>query len=153
MRSALFAGHRFAGRVAGPLLLGVAVLSVAACAGASSSSGSTLSPTAAALASVPVVTIPPMPRAMSMTDPRVGLRAGMTNAGVAAHNMVLVSHSSKSAQLDGDDFDVERTRRVVASMHGVGYLLRCRCAQLRLRRVCARARTVVANQRGLRRPR
>ena len=102
MRSALFAGHRFAGRVAGPLFLGIAVLSAAACAGASSSSGSTLSPTAAALASVPVVTIPPMPRAMSMTDPRVGLRAGMTNAGVAAHNMVLVSHSSKSAQLDGD---------------------------------------------------
>jgi hypothetical protein len=43
-----------------------------------------------------------MPTAASTTDPRVGLRAGMTDAGVAASNIRLVSHSAKSSMLDGE---------------------------------------------------
>ena len=48
------------------------------------------------------VALPPMATAASTTDPRVGLKAGMTDAGVAASNMVLVGHGAKSSMLDGE---------------------------------------------------
>jgi hypothetical protein len=35
----------------------------------------------------------------STTDPRVGLKAGLTNAGEASKNMVLISHSAKAESL------------------------------------------------------
>ena len=46
--------------------------------------------------------LPPMATAASTTDPRVGLRGGFTDAGVAASNMRLVSHVAKSPRLEGE---------------------------------------------------
>jgi hypothetical protein len=46
--------------------------------------------------------LPPMATAASTTDPRAGLRAGISDAGVAASNMRLVSHSAKPSMLDGE---------------------------------------------------
>jgi hypothetical protein len=48
------------------------------------------------------VTLPPMATAASTTDPRAGLRAGLSDAGVVARNMKLVSHSAKSSSLEGE---------------------------------------------------
>jgi hypothetical protein len=48
------------------------------------------------------VTLPPTATAASTTDPRAGLRAGLSDAGVAARNMKLVSHSAKSSSLEGE---------------------------------------------------
>src|ERR1700716_1673500 len=45
---------------------------------------------------------PPRATAASPTDPRVGLRAGFTDAGVAASNIRLVSHSAKPSLLEGE---------------------------------------------------
>jgi hypothetical protein len=98
MRSAPIAGRRFAGRAAGSLSLAVAVLVAASCAQSSSSAGSTPAP----MSAVGPVTLPPMPTKPSTTDPRVGLRAGLTDAGEAASNMVLVGHHAKPAALEGE---------------------------------------------------
>jgi hypothetical protein len=72
----------------GSLSLTVGVLSAVSCAGSSSG--------------VRPVPLPAMVTAASTTDPRVGLRAGLTGAGESAHNMKLVSHSAKSSSLDGE---------------------------------------------------
>ncbi|MDB4879053.1 MAG: hypothetical protein JWL60_499, partial [Gemmatimonadetes bacterium] len=48
------------------------------------------------------VTIPARATAASTTDPRATLSAGLHDAGIAARNLRLVSHSAKSSQLDGD---------------------------------------------------
>jgi hypothetical protein len=45
---------------------------------------------------------PPIPTAASTTDPRVGLHAGIADAGVAARGMRLVSHAPKPSLLDGE---------------------------------------------------
>jgi hypothetical protein len=71
----------------GALSLTAAAMSVVSCAGSSG---------------VRPVTLPPMAKAASTTDPRVGLKAGLTDAGEAAHNLRLVSHTAKSSSLEGD---------------------------------------------------
>jgi hypothetical protein len=81
--------RRFVQWTACSLSLAAGVLSSTSCA---SSGGSEVRP----------VPLPPMATAPSTTDPRVGLRAGITNAGEAAHNIVLVSHSAKPSILDGE---------------------------------------------------
>jgi hypothetical protein len=43
-----------------------------------------------------------MPTRASTTDPRVGLRAGITDAGEAAQNLTLVSHHAKPPALEGE---------------------------------------------------
>ncbi|HVT40209.1 MAG TPA: hypothetical protein VHE78_14305 [Gemmatimonadaceae bacterium] len=43
-----------------------------------------------------------MPTKASTTDPRVGLRAGLTKAAEVAHNITLVSHHAKPAVLEGE---------------------------------------------------
>jgi hypothetical protein len=48
------------------------------------------------------VSLPPIATAASTTDPRATLRAGMTDAGMAAHNMRLVGHAAKSPILEGE---------------------------------------------------
>jgi hypothetical protein len=81
-------------RSAWPLALAAGVLSaVVACASSMSGGGS---------GGVRPVSLPPMATAASTTDPRVGLRAGLTDAGVAAHNIRLVSHSAKPGVLEGE---------------------------------------------------
>jgi hypothetical protein len=72
--------------------LGVGALSVV-CAGSAAAQAS---------ASVHPVSLPPIPTAASTTDPRVGLRAGLTNAGEAARGMRLVSHTPKPSILEGE---------------------------------------------------
>ena len=91
MRSVPTIHRRFMQWTTASLSLAAGVLSATSCAG-SSSAGTEARP----------VPLPPMATAPSTTDPRVGLRAGYTGAGEAAHNMVLVSHSAKSSSLDGD---------------------------------------------------
>jgi hypothetical protein len=64
-----------------PVLLAIGWLYAAACASSSSSSSSAMAPA------------PDMSMAAPSPDPRIGLRAGRTDAGVAAWNMRLVSNS------------------------------------------------------------
>ena len=73
------------------LLSALSGMLLASCASSGSGSGM-----------VQPMALPPMATAASTTDPRVGLRAGMTDAGQAISNLTLVSHSAKSAMLDGD---------------------------------------------------
>jgi hypothetical protein len=80
-------------RSAWPLALAAGVLSAVSCASSMSGGGS---------AGVRPVSLPPMATAASTTDPRVGLRAGLTDAGVAAHNIRLISHSAKPSVLEGE---------------------------------------------------
>jgi hypothetical protein len=91
MKSVRSTGRRVTTFTTATLSLTAAALSAVACAGSASSSMST-SP----------MPLPPMATAASTTDPRVGLRAGMTDAGVAASNMRLVSHVAKSSSLEGE---------------------------------------------------
>ena len=81
-------------RNAWPLTLAAALLSSVSCA--SSMSGGS------AVDGVRPVSPPPIATAASTTDPRVGLKAGLTDAGVAARNIRLVSHSPKSNIFEGD---------------------------------------------------
>ncbi len=91
MKSVRSTGRRVTTFTTATLSLTAAALSAVACAGSASSSMST-SP----------MPLPAMATAASTTDPRVGLRAGMTDAGVAASNMRLVSHVAKSSSLEGE---------------------------------------------------
>jgi len=91
MMSAVFTKGRNARWAAQSLSLAVGVLAVTSCAGSTVGSGG-----------VEPVELPPMATAASTTDPRVGLKAGLNDAGVAASNMVLVGHASKSSMLDGE---------------------------------------------------
>jgi hypothetical protein len=75
-------------RAVGSLTLMAGAFSVVSCA----SSGSGVRP----------VSLPPMATAASTTDPRAGLKSGLADAGQAARNMKLVSHSAKSSSLDGE---------------------------------------------------
>jgi hypothetical protein len=79
-------------RSAWPVAFAAGMLSTVSCA--SSMSGGS--------AGVRPVSPPPMATAASTTDPRVGLRAGLTDAGVAARNIRLVSHSAKPSILEGE---------------------------------------------------
>jgi hypothetical protein len=90
MKSARSTGRRLTQSTVGALSLAVAVLSTVSCAGSSGG------------ASVRPVPLPPLAKAASTTDPRVGLKSGMTDAGESARNMRLVSHSAKSSSLDGE---------------------------------------------------
>jgi hypothetical protein len=49
-----------------------------------------------------LVDLPPMAKAPSKTDPRVGLSAGLQNAGSAASNVTLVGHAVKPSNLEGE---------------------------------------------------
>lgn len=83
MMSAVFTRGRNARWAAQSLSLAVGVLAVTSCAGSTVGSGG-----------VEPIELPPMATAASTTDPRVGLKAGLNDAGVAASNMVLVGHAS-----------------------------------------------------------
>ena len=91
MRAASNNRHLVIRRTVGSLSFAIAVMSSVSCAGSPSGS-----------MGVRPVPLPPIATAASTTDPRVGLRAGVTNAGEAARGMRLVSHSSKSSTLDGE---------------------------------------------------
>jgi len=97
MRSAQLSGRSFTHGVMGSLVLAVVSLLAASCAG-SSSAGSTPSP----MSAVAPLTLPPMATKASTTDPRVGLRAGLTDAAEVAHNITLVSHHAKPDVLSGE---------------------------------------------------
>jgi hypothetical protein len=71
----------------GSLSLAIGALSAVSCAGSAGGRP---------------VPLPPMAKAASTTDPRVGLKGGLTGAGEAALNMRLVSHSAKSSSLEGE---------------------------------------------------
>jgi len=86
MKSSRSAGRRFVRWSVGSMSLAVGALSAVSCA--SSGVGSTSAPGAS--------------RVASTTDPRVGLRAGMTDAGEAISNLRLVSHSAKPSLLEGE---------------------------------------------------
>ena len=90
MKSVRSTGRSLTRYTVGSLALAAGALSAVSCA-QSVSSGSMNVRSAA-----PPLTAP------STTDPRVGLRAGLTGAGEVAHNMRLVSHSAKSSSLDGE---------------------------------------------------
>jgi hypothetical protein len=79
-------------RSAWPLALAAGVLSAVSCASSMSGGAGGVRP----------VSLPPRATAASTTDPRVGLRAGMTDAGVAGRNIRLVSHSAKPSILEGE---------------------------------------------------
>jgi hypothetical protein len=78
--------------VATTLSLATGALSAISCASSSGMSTMGAQPMA----------LPPIATAASTTDPRVGLRAGMTDAGVAASNIRLISHVGKSPSLEGE---------------------------------------------------
>ncbi|HET7190261.1 MAG TPA: hypothetical protein VFI52_19050 [Gemmatimonadaceae bacterium] len=86
MKSTRSAGRRFMRWSVGSLSLAAGAMSAVSCA--TSGVGSTSAPGAA--------------RVASTTDPRVGLRAGMTDAAEAISNMRLVSHSAKPSLLEGE---------------------------------------------------
>jgi hypothetical protein len=79
-------------RTVGALSLAAGALSVVSCASSMSGGGSSVRP----------VSLPPMATSASTTDPRAGLRAGLTDAGVAAHNIRLVGHAAKPSLLEGE---------------------------------------------------
>ena len=83
---------RGARRLFRPASLGACALVAAGCA--SSATGGSIA--------VRPMSLPPMARAASTTDPRVGLRAGVSDAGIAASGVRLVSHASKPSVLDGE---------------------------------------------------
>jgi hypothetical protein len=91
MKSTRSLNRHLAGWAAGSLSLAVGALSVVSCA--SSSNGSM---------DVHATPLPAMPTAALTNDPRVGLSAGLTNAGEAASGLRLVSHSAKPNVLDGE---------------------------------------------------
>ena len=86
MKSTRSAGRQFMRWSVGSLSLAAAAMTAVSCA--SSGVGATSAPGAA--------------RVASTTDPRVGLRAGMTDAAEAISNMRLVSHSAKPSLLEGE---------------------------------------------------
>src|SRR6476619_304622 len=86
MKSTRSAGRRFMRWTVSSLSLAAGAMSAVSCA--SSGVGPTSAPGAA--------------RVASSTDPRVGLRAGTTDAGEAISNMRLVSHSAKPSLLEGE---------------------------------------------------
>ncbi|CAN5845228.1 hypothetical protein BH11GEM1_BH11GEM1_15800 [soil metagenome] len=92
MKSAVSSKGHVAGSTVRTLSLTVGVLAVTSCAGSSAGNSGGVEP----------VALPPMATAASTTDPRVGLKAGLTDAGSAASNMVLIGHASRSSMLDGD---------------------------------------------------
>jgi hypothetical protein len=83
---------RFTRLTAGSLALAVGALTMMSCA--QSAANGALNMSASPL--------PPMATKPSTTDPRVGLKGGLTDAAVAAHNMTLVSHVAKSSSLEGE---------------------------------------------------
>ena len=88
MKSAQGVRRRITRWTVSSLSLATGVMTAASCTGSSGG--------------LQTISLPPATMSASTTDPRVGLRAGMTNAGEAAHNMVLVSHRAKSDSLDGE---------------------------------------------------
>jgi len=91
-------GRRIARLSAGSLTLAAGAL-VVACAtstGGSMSSGSGYSGV------VEPTALPPMPTAASTTDPRVGLKGGLTDAASAISGLRLVGHVGKPALLTGE---------------------------------------------------
>lgn len=84
--------------LSGALTVAVAAITLLSCAPSAVPVG--LSPTASS--AVAPVALPPIPTAALTNDPRVGLKAGLTDAGEAAHNLVLVGHHAKPPQFEGD---------------------------------------------------
>jgi len=95
LRSLQSAGRRLVRGVAGALVCAFATIPAFAFA-QSGSAGS------APTVGVSPVTLSPMATKASTTDPRVGLRAGLTDAGEAIHSLALVSHRAKPAVLEGE---------------------------------------------------
>ena len=99
MTSAGTRSRRLARFTTGSLTLAASAI-VAACATSSSGSmGSAPGTWSGVVAPTP---LPPMATAASTTDPRVGLKAGLTDAGSAISGLRLVSHVSKPAMLTGE---------------------------------------------------
>jgi hypothetical protein len=92
MKSAVLMTGQIARWAALSLSAALGGLAVTSCAGSSAGSSSGVEP----------IELPAMATAASTTDPRFGLKAGLTDAGSAASNMVLIGHASKSSMLDGD---------------------------------------------------
>jgi hypothetical protein len=97
MRSARISSRFIAPGAVISLACAVVTLLAAACA-RSSSAGPSLSP----MSAVGPVALPPIATRASTTDPRVGLRAGLTDAAEVAHNITLISHRAKPAALEGE---------------------------------------------------
>jgi len=89
--------RRFARYTTGSLTLATGAL-VAACA---TSTGGSMSSSSSS-AGVQPVSLPPLATAASTTDPRVGLKSGLTDAGSAIEGLRLVGHVSKPALLTGE---------------------------------------------------
>jgi hypothetical protein len=89
--------RRIARYATGSLTLAIGAF-VAACA--TSTGGSMNAPESSA--GVQPVSLPPMPTAPSTTDPRVGLKAGFTDAGSAIYGLKLVGHVGKPDMLSGE---------------------------------------------------
>ncbi|HET9682719.1 MAG TPA: hypothetical protein VFP15_01375 [Gemmatimonadaceae bacterium] len=99
MTSAGITGRRIARITAGSLTLAAGAL-LASCA--SSTGGSMSSAPGTYSGVVEPTPLPPIPTAASTTDPRVGLKAGLTDAGWAANGLRLVGHVNKSDALTGE---------------------------------------------------
>src|SRR3954462_8085506 len=88
--------HRLKSAATTPVVLGLALASLGACAGRTSTSGGNVSPTPMG-SSMSAMAPSPDPR----SDPRVGLRAGLFNAAEAAWNLRLVSTTQPQGQFMG----------------------------------------------------
>src|SRR4051794_39510767 len=88
--------HRLKSAATTPVVLGLALASLGACAGRTSTSGGNVSPTPMG-SSMSAMAPSPDPR----SDPRVGLRAGLFNAAEAAWNLRLVSTTQPQGQFVG----------------------------------------------------
>ena len=97
MTSAGTRSHRLARFTTGSLTLAAGVL-VASCA---TSTGGSMSASGSS-AEVRPTALPPIPTAASTTDPRVGLKAGLNDAGTAINGLRLVSHVNKPDLLTGE---------------------------------------------------
>jgi hypothetical protein len=97
MTSVRATSRRLTRFTAGSLTLAAGAL-VASCA---TSTGGSMSASGSS-AGVQPVTLPPIPTAASTTDPRVGLKAGLTDAGTAINGLRLVAHVNKPDVLTGE---------------------------------------------------
>jgi hypothetical protein len=97
MTSVRATSRRLTRFTAGSLTLAAGAL-VASCA---TSTGGSMSASGSS-AGVQPVSLPPIPTAASTTDPRVGLKAGLTDAGSAINGLRLVSHVDKPDALSGE---------------------------------------------------